>query len=44
MDLIQRSPKLGSQAEKVSVPLCYADELCALRSNVNLVKNKLAAA
>jgi len=41
--LRQEIDELESRAEKVSVPLSYADELYALRSNINLVKNKLTA-
>ena len=40
--LRQEIDQLESRAEKVSVPLSYADELYALRSNINLVKNKLS--
>ncbi|HAL40689.1 MAG TPA: hypothetical protein DCP03_22390 [Polaromonas sp.] len=33
--------QLKSRAEKISVPLSYADELYALRNNLQLVRNKL---
>lgn len=32
---------LEAQAEKVSVPLSYADELYALRNHIHLVRKKL---
>ena len=39
--LLQELKLLENAAEKVSVPLSYTDELYALRSNINLVRNKL---
>ena len=39
--LLQELKQLENRAEKVSVPLSYTDELYALRSNINLVRNKL---
>ena len=39
--LLQELKLLENRAEKVSVPLSYTDELYALRSNINLVRNKL---
>jgi hypothetical protein len=40
-DLLKELNLLENNAEKVSVPLSYTDELYALRSNINLVRNKL---
>ena len=34
--------QLESRAEKITVPLSYTDELYALRSNIHLVRRKLA--
>ena len=39
--LLQELSALESQAEKVTVPLSYTDELYALRSNIHLVRKKL---
>ncbi|MFI8617648.1 TAXI family TRAP transporter solute-binding subunit [Acidovorax sp. NPDC077693] len=40
-DLLTALDALEAQAEKVSVPLSYADELYALRSNIHLIRKKL---
>jgi TRAP transporter TAXI family solute receptor len=39
--LIEELRHLENQAEKINVPLSYADELYALRSNIQLVRQKL---
>jgi ABC-type nitrate/sulfonate/bicarbonate transport system substrate-binding protein len=39
--LVEELGSLESRAEKISVPLSYADELYALRSNIELVRKKL---
>jgi hypothetical protein len=43
-DLIKALDALEGQAEKVSVPLSYADELYALRNHIHLVRKKLLRA
>ena len=43
-DLIKALDALEAQAEKVSVPLSYADELYALRNHIHLVRKKLLRA
>lgn len=40
-ELIKELDLLEAQAEKVSVPLSYADELYALRNHIHLVRKKL---
>ena len=40
-DLLRALDALEAQAEKVSVPLSYADELYALRNHIQLVRKKL---
>ena len=40
-DLLKALDALETQAEKVSVPLSYADELYALRNHIHLVRKKL---
>ena len=40
-ELLQALDTLETQAEKVSVPLSYANELYALRSNIHLIRKKL---
>jgi len=40
-DLLRALDALEVQAEKVSVPLSYADELYALRNHIHLVRKKL---
>lgn len=40
-DLLVALDTLEAQAEKVSVPLSYADELYALRNHIHLVRKKL---
>ncbi|AOG23497.1 TAXI family TRAP transporter solute-binding subunit [Acidovorax sp. RAC01] len=40
-DLLKALDELEAQAEKVSVPLSYADELYALRNHIHLVRKKL---
>ena len=42
--LLQELKALESNAEKVTVPLSYTDELYALRSNIQLVRKKLLRA
>lgn len=42
--LMSELNELESHAEKVTVPLSYADELYALRSNIQLVRKKLLRA
>lgn len=39
--LLEELNKLESRAEKITVPLSYADELYALRANIHLVRKKL---
>ncbi|MEO5661319.1 MAG: TAXI family TRAP transporter solute-binding subunit [Polaromonas sp.] len=39
--LLEELNNLEQRAEKISVPLSYADELYALRSNIQLVRRKL---
>ena len=39
--LIEELNQMESHAEKISVPLSYTDELYALRSNIQLVRQKL---
>ena len=39
--LLEELSNLESRAEKISVPLSFADELYALRSNIQLVRKKL---
>ena len=39
--LLNELNQLESRAEKITVPLSYTDELYALRSNINLVRQKL---
>ena len=39
--LLEELDLLENNAEKISVPLSYTDELYALRSNIHLVRNKL---
>lgn len=43
-DLLKSLDALETQAEKVSVPLSYADELYALRNHIHLVRKKLLRA
>jgi hypothetical protein len=43
-DLLKALDALEAQAEKVSVPLSYADELYALRNHIHLVRKKLLRA
>ena len=40
-ELLQALDTLETQAEKVSVPLSYVNELYALRSNIHLIRKKL---
>ena len=40
-ELLKALNELEAQAEKVSVPLSYANELYALRSNIHLIRKKL---
>ena len=40
-ELLKALSALEAQAEKVSVPLSYADELYALRNHIHLVRKKL---
>ncbi|WP_096699695.1 TAXI family TRAP transporter solute-binding subunit [Polaromonas sp. AER18D-145] len=40
-ELLEELNQLESRAEKISVPLSYADELYALRNNIQLVRLKL---
>ena len=40
--LLEELDQLENRAEKISVPLSYTDELYALRSNIHLVRRKLA--
>ena len=40
-ELIKALDMLETQAEKVTVPLSYADELYALRNHIHLVRKKL---
>ncbi len=40
-ELLEELNQLDSRAEKISVPLSYADELYALRNNIQLVRLKL---
>jgi TRAP-type uncharacterized transport system substrate-binding protein len=40
-ELLEELNQLDSHAEKISVPLSYADELYALRNNIQLVRLKL---
>jgi len=42
--LLRTLDGLEAQAEKVSVPLSYADELYALRNHIHLVRKKLLRA
>lgn len=42
--LLKALDELEAQAEKVSVPLSYADELYALRNHIHLVRKKLLRA
>ena len=42
--LLRTLDSLEAQAEKVSVPLSYADELYALRNHIHLVRKKLLRA
>ena len=42
--LLRTLDDLEAQAEKVSVPLSYADELYALRNHIHLVRKKLLRA
>ncbi len=39
--LVEELNQIDRHAEKISVPLSYADELYALRSNISLVRQKL---
>lgn len=39
--LLEQLDAMESKVEKVVVPLSYTDELCALRSNIGLVRKKL---
>jgi len=41
VELLKALNALEAQAEKVSVPLSYADELYALRNHIHLVRKKL---
>lgn len=43
-ELLKALSALEAQAEKVSVPLSYADELYALRNHIHLVRKKLIRA
>ena len=43
-ELLKALSALEAQAEKVSVPLSYADELYALRNHIHLVRKKLLRA
>lgn len=43
-ELLKALDELEGQAEKVSVPLSYADELYALRNHIHLVRKKLLRA
>ncbi|MFY3385074.1 TAXI family TRAP transporter solute-binding subunit [Paracidovorax sp. MALMAid1276] len=43
-ELLKALDTLESQAEKVSVPLSYADELYALRNHIHLVRKKVLRA
>jgi hypothetical protein len=43
-ELLKALNTLEAQAEKVSVPLSYADELYALRNHIHLVRKKLLRA
>lgn len=43
-ELLKALAALEAQAEKVSVPLSYADELYALRNHIHLVRKKLLRA
>jgi hypothetical protein len=40
-EMLRALNALEAQAEKVSVPLSYADELYALRNHIHLVRKKL---
>ncbi len=42
--LLERLDKLDAKAERVMVPLAYADELYALRSAIGLVRKRLRTA
>lgn len=44
VELLRALDELEGQAEKVSVPLSYADELYALRNHIHLVRKKLLRA
>jgi TRAP-type uncharacterized transport system substrate-binding protein len=43
-DLLDQVIKLDAKAQRVTVPLSYADELYSLRSHIHLVRERLAAA
>lgn len=43
-DLLEEVNKLDAKAQHVTVPLSYADELYSLRSHIQLVRERLAAA
>ena len=42
-ELLEDLDRLEARAEKISVPLSYADELYSLRSHINLVRRRLQA-
>ena len=42
-ELLPRLDQLEYRVEHVSVPLSYAEELCALRSHIDLVRKRLQA-
>ena len=43
-ELVRELDALEHRVSRVNVPLSYADELYALRSNINLVRSRLASA
>ena len=43
-ELLDELNKLDAKAQHVTVPLSYADELYALRSHIQLVRERLSAA
>ncbi len=40
--LLEELNKLDAQAERITVPLSYSDELYSLRSNIGMVRERLA--
>jgi hypothetical protein len=40
-ELLQELDSLDNKVERIKIPLSYADELYALRNNIQLVRNRL---